>query len=459
MDKLALKLAFFGAGMNFVVIKLGDTFRVEAPLLYALAMYVPAIVLGTAAWFMVPSFARSRTIVACVLVVAAGIFYATDAENHRGSVAFCYIVMALPIAALIVKNRCWWLCARVYVLSNALALGLALYFEYWVHGVKMVGRLHRLGMLVGEDGSYLLANPNIIGGQLALAAVLAFMLYLRSRAPRATSNRPMAELQPFGLGWTVFLALGCILTASRGAFVALLGGLGLLLLRGTRSQQSSKLNDLVAFSGVLLLILAFTAVAIGFTPWTSLLDRFDRNNTLTGSGRTVIWRHAYDIWRSNPRYLLVGTGTGVAPEVIGRYLGLTKGDDYETAALTAHNAFVEWGLTHGLLGMAAGIWMLAAICRTARKLDRRDRSVYRQTLLLCFCLASMNFVTFYYQFFVAAAALILSGMSQPPPRVRIVRRPQSEAARPATAGEPHGHRLRPKRRAEYCNPVSPGGTS
>jgi len=460
MGKLALKLAFFAAGMNFIALKLGEALGARTPLLYVVAMCLPAVVLGTASWCTVPSFARSRLVVVCVLIASAGMLYATEAENHRGFVGLSYIVMALPIAALIVEHRYWWTCAKVYVLGNASALALALYFEYWVHGITMLGKLHRLGFLASEDGAYRLSNPNIVGGQLAFAAVLAFMLYLKNDSqPARRFNGKAAERSRFGLGWTVFLSLGCILTASRGAFVAWLGGMGLLLLWGTRTQKSEKVNDLVALSGVLLLIMAFASVAVGFTPWGSLQDRFDSGSeVITGSGRTVIWQNAFDTWRSNTRYVLIGTGTGVAPEALGRHLGLTQGDGYTPAALDAHNTFVEWGLSFGLLGMAAGLCMLVTVCRKAGKMDHRAGSVNRQAMLLCFCLASMNYVTFYQQFFVAAGALILASLSQPAVRPKATHhRSRQELEFPAPSEQRRRSRSKQPQRATVA--VSQGSES
>ncbi|MBN2477083.1 MAG: O-antigen ligase family protein [Pirellulales bacterium] len=454
MGKLALTLAFFAAGLNFVALKLGDAFGGKAPLLYAVAMGVPAVTLGAASWWSVASFARSRLIVACALIAVAGMFYATEPENHRGFVGLSYILMTLPIAALIVENRCWWLCAKVYVYANALALSLALYFEYWVHGITMLGDLHRLGFLRSSDGAYRLANPNVVGGQLAFASVLAFIMYLKAGSSQSEARKAAVGLQKFSLAWTLFLSLGCILTASRGAFVAWLGGMGPLLFWGTRSQKSYKVRDLVGFGTVLALLMLFASIAVGFTPWGSLQGRFDsQKEIVTGSGRTLIWKYAFDTWRTNPQYWLVGTGTGTAPEALGRHLGLTQGDGYTPAALDAHNAFVEWGLSFGLFGAATGICMLVTVCRRARHMDRRDGTINRQVILLCFCLTSMNYVTFYQQFFVAAGALILSSLSAPSP-IGQARLSRPEPADSLSATGQHRRRPRLIRHAPLSDPVS-----
>jgi O-antigen ligase len=245
--------------------------------------------------------------------------------------------------------------------------------------------------------------------------VLAFILYLKPAARvDQTGNTPVRP-DNFSLAWTVFLSLGCILTASRGAFAALLGGMAALLFWGTRGQTTSRLKDLVAVSGVLLAMLLFMTVATDFEPWQTLQTRLDNGESvITASGRTEIWKHAFEMWISNPQYLLVGTGTGAVPESLGEYLGLThRYDESVPRALDTHNTFVEWGLTFGLLGMTAGICLLVAVWRKAQELDRRDGSANRRAILICFALRSMTCVTYYQVYVMAAGGLMLAMLSEP----------------------------------------------
>jgi hypothetical protein len=409
MARFLLAIAFFSAGMNFIALKLGEYFHVEEPLLVNVALCLPAAVLGSASWVMIRSFGRSWQMVLCVVIAWIGLWYAVETNRHRGLVAVSFLTLVLPLAALIVEHRCWWLCAKAYVFANTLAMGLALWFEYENDSLSRV--LYRFGFLVSNDGSWWLSNPNLVGGQLAFAAVLALVLHLRNGQQNlaAASGR-------FSLLWTAVLSLGCVLTASRGAFLAWLGGTGVLLFWGTRSQTPGKLRDLIAVSGLLTCVVLLLVVASGFAPWRTLYQRCDEQSGLhTGSGRTVIWKAAVGAWYSNPRYFFIGTGTGVAPEVLGQYMGLTLDDGVTAVAGSAHNTFIEWGLSLGLLGIAAGIPLLITACKRARQLDGRDLTVNRQALLLSFCTLSMFYVTFYQLSFVAAGALIVAGLSEPPP--------------------------------------------
>ncbi len=447
MGRLTLKLAFVAAGLNYTVLKLGEIFHYESPLLLAVALCVPAAILGSTSWWAVGSFARSWPVVVCIAIAWLGLIFTLQPNNHRGFVAASYLTMALPIAALIVQHRCWWLCAKVYVFANAFALALTFWLEYQNSGLGMLSKLYRFGFLMSDDGTMRLANPNVVGGQLAFASVLALILYLRTGSRANVAGHPSDRPGRFSLGWSVFLAAGCILTASRGAFVALLGSAAMLLFWGTRSQTAGKLKDLVAVANLLLLMVLFVVVGTGVTPWGNLQQRLDVGVELfTASGRVAIWKAAFDAWCSNTRYFLFGAGPGAAPEALARHVGLTRPDGVTPGALDAHNAFAEWGLSCGLIGIAAGICLLWAVVRKARQMDRREGTVNRQAILVCFGLTSMNYVTYYQLFFVAAGALILSMLSEAPAVVKPADTACNAVAMPTNKSEsiPKGSHLQEK---------------
>ena len=235
----------------------------------------------------------------------------------------------------------------------------------------------------------------------------------RCLVPLPTAHRPLptAHSAGFSIGWTVFLSLGCILTASRAAFVAWLAGMGLLMWKA-RVHQSRKLRDLAAVSSVLGATVLFLVFAVDFRPWQSLASRLDNSaHVLSVSGRMTIWRAAFDVWCSDQRHFLIGTGTGSVSEAIGRQLRLTGRDGFTLAGMDAHSALVEWGLSHGMLGIVAATVLAAIAIRRAGRQDRRAGTVFRGAVLLCFGLASMNYVTYRDPIILAAGALILSMLS------------------------------------------------
>jgi len=415
MDKLALRVAMFTVGMHFVFPRLADAFGVHLSQLLVLGLCLPAVMLGSMSFWRVASFGRSWPVVLCVAVAWIGLAYGAGRTNNRGLLNVAYVTSTLPIAALIVERRCWWLCARMFVIGSAFAMCLAIWFEYVLCTSGIVKSLYRFGNLWSADGDLRLANPNLIGNQLALAAVLALVLYLRDGNRRKAHQGTAAPAQ-FSLAWTLLLSMGCMLTASRGAFVSWAGGMTILVLWGMDSRQSRKARDLVAFCGVMFAVMLFVAAATGFQPWQTLQARLESpEKLLSASGRLPIWISAYELWTADLKTLLFGLGTGLVPETLGAYLGHLTADGVTTLPTDTHNSFVEWGLSFGLLGMVAGVCLLWGVFRRTRLLDRRDGIVYRQAILVCFCTASMTYVTVFYIFFCAAGPLILAMLSDPPP--------------------------------------------
>ncbi|HUT59064.1 MAG TPA: hypothetical protein VNA25_14540, partial [Phycisphaerae bacterium] len=246
MARIVLTFTMIVAAFHFLIPRLGDFFGIAPWRFIGLSMYLPAVILGTRSWWKTRSFARSWPAVLCVLIAWVGLLYAGKTESNRGVLIAAYLTMVLPVAALIVENRCWWHCVRVYVVASVAALALVIWFECRTHAGAMHLSLIRFGLLVSEDQSRYTANPNQVGGQLAFVAVLGFMLYLRREAARLRQASTPPRQDAFGLAGVVFLSLGCILTASRGAFVSWFGGMALLLFYGTGRIAPSKFKDLVA---------------------------------------------------------------------------------------------------------------------------------------------------------------------------------------------------------------------
>jgi len=414
MAKLALRLAFFAVGMNFVIPRLADGYQMYISSASVVYLCLPAVLLGSASFWAVRSFARSWPVILCIAVAWFGLCYGGVRTNHRGHLNVAYLTMLLPMAALIVEQRCWWLCARMYVLGCVAGLALALWFEYVVHFSGIAGAFYRFGNLLNAAGTFKLANPNLLGDQFALAAVLAFMLYLQGDTANRPNRSTAAATGRFGLGWMLFLSLGCVLTASRGAFLAWLGGISVLLLGGMRGQKSERLQGLAALCSVLIFAVVFSVAATGFRPWQTLQMRMESPAAvLSASGRVPIWIAALEVWLSNPRNFLLGLGTGLAPESLGAHMGYFLADGLSPFPTDCHNTFVEWGLSFGLVGMISGACLLWQTFDKARRLDRRDGTANRLAVLACISLASMAYVTVFQTFFLAAGPLILAMLSEP----------------------------------------------
>ncbi len=424
MARFSLILAFVMSAVGFLIPKLNEILDIELPGAFYLIFHLPAVILGMGSWCKVRCFAHSWPVVACVLAASLGLLYGAETKSWQGVMIAVSLAAVLPIAALIVEHRCWWLCAKTYVVTNAFVLAAVLWFAY--HEEHRGLSLFRLGWLRSDDGMVVLRYPNHLGSQLAVAAVLAFILYLhagtKGNQVQSTSNRRGA----FSLGWTVFLSLGCILTASRGAFVACFGGMGMLFFWGTRALPSSKLKDLLVVLWLAILVALCLSVAGVPIPGGSLQERFagpDGSNLATLGNRTTIWKSAYNAWRSDMKYTIRGVGTGRASEIVGRFHEFAKGDGYGIHRKSCHNTCVEWLVSLGLLGAVPAICLLGIACSRARELDARDGTVNRQAILISVLLASMVGIIYSRFDWIGVAPLMLAMLSQPAAVRRLSRLP------------------------------------
>jgi O-antigen ligase len=445
MARAVLIVAFAAVPHVFLVPKLAELLHVPISRFLDLIIYLPAVAFGVRSWLRTRSFARSWTLLLCVAVVWIGLLHALDAGSQRGLLIAFYLTMILPVAALIDEQRCWWVCARVFVISSVVALGFLTWSEYQATNGRLFACLVRFGSLISMDGSTRLANPNPVGGQLAFAAILAFVLYLKSQsqrmfAPSAFSSGTSAEPDfmarnptapdqthqmvhcqgdRFGgyyLAATVVLSLGCFLTASRGAFFSWFAGMAVLVLFGTQHLSQNKLRDVVAFSGMLLAVALLAVTAGSFTPWGHLYERTvghqDQSFASLGS-RTEIWKHAVEAWWSDPKFRLFGTGTGTADLVLGDYDDRADYDEYGALRRNSHSAYIEWGLSLGALGIVAAMILASVMVFKARQLDLRQNMASRQAILVYIALFSGTIVTYRHSWWFAAGSLILAMLTDP----------------------------------------------
>ena len=412
MVKLALILVFTSASLGILVSKVSEMMGLQMQRAYVLGLCLPAMILGVRSWWKVPCFARSGPVIACALIAWAGLIYAEHTESHRGLLIAANLTLVLPIAAVIVEKRCLLFSCKAFVIGSAAALVLTLYFDYRSYGPSLFTSLHRLGFLLSENRGVRLGNPNRLGGQLAIAAVVAFVLYLTYAARQGQRGDPLEKPKRFGLGWTLFLSLGCFLTGSRGAFVAWLGGMGLLLLRGMEHQKPSRIRDLVAVGALGLSAMLFVSVASEVTLWEKLYARFFAEGKIATAGsRTEIWEDAVKAWLSDPAYTLVGTGTGRADEVLRQYSEpgeLAYGAD---SIRDCHSAFMEWFLSYGLLGLGPGICLLGAAVVKGRDLDAAEGTVHRMAILLSVLLFAVTAGIHRQPCWVGVGALVLAMLS------------------------------------------------
>ena len=443
MARLALAMVFVTSAFGFLLPKFWELVGRPPVLFIDLALCLPAVLLGSFYWWKGRCFSSTWPVVLCIGLVWLSLAYPGNVEVMRGTFIAALVTLPLPVAALIVEKRAWAFSAQVYVWANAAAMLAALWFESRVE-TSIVAALGRFGFLAARDGASRMGNPNQVGGQLALAAVLAFVLYLKQQGGR--QPRPATRRMPqVNLALMILLSIGCMLTASRGAFASWLCGVGALFLWGTRALPIWRVKDLLAISAIGLLFAMLLMAAGGTTPWGRLQERFgDERSNGSLSGRTEIWAAALKAWHSNPDFLWRGTGTGMADDVLGQFTPSAVEDEQGVLRKNCHNAFVEWALSLGLLGLAAGGCLASSAVYQAIRLDRREANVGRIAILGCVALFAMGAVSYRHECWPATGALVLAMLSEPAGRGL----PLGRIGRPSADPEPPRRHALPRRQAE-----------
>jgi len=408
---MAIVVSAFGVLMN----KIWEFLGREPVLFFDLALMLPAVLLGSVCWWKGRSYASRWPVVLCVALIWMSLYFPGNSERLRGFLIAALVTIPLPLAALIVEKRAWSFCAKVYVWANAAMMTAALWFESRVEH-SFLHALGRFGFLVRADGSSHTGNPNQVGGQLAFAAVVAFILYLKScEEKKETADSKMPDVY---LALMVFLSVGCMLTVSRGAFAAWLPAMGLLLVFGTGNLPMTRLRDLLALSCMGVILVVGLMVAKQTTPWGRLQERFGADSSRSLSGRADIWGSAVKAWQSHPDFIWRGTGIGMADDVLGQYSPTTDANDEGVLRKNCHNGAVEWMLSLGLVGIVVGMCLAGSMAYQTLRLDGRDRNVGRSAMIICVVIFAMTAVSYRHKCWPATAALVLASLTEPAVRRR-----------------------------------------
>lgn len=410
---LALGLAFFAIGLQFCFPRLFAFLRLPLIPFLGMAMCLPATLLGVGSWLRARSFAASWPVVVCALLAWASLVYAEESQGKRAFYFAALLTMTLPVAALIAQQRAWAFCAKAFILGSAAATLIVAWLQLVVErGWMNIGGI-RFGLFFHRSLGERATNPNEVGFQLALATILTLVLYLRSGTAGSDSSR--RNRGGLGLVLMAILTSGCLLTVCRGAIVSIAVGLSILLLRGTRGQYIGRLRELVVATVLALTFVLFLAAASGRTPWEGLKNRFVGDKSVSTLGnRLDIWKNVFRAIGSNPKYLWFGAGTGMASQVLGRFDVGAMEDDYGQLHRNCHNIYLDWILTYGLLGLAAGACLVLAVWHRAVGLDRRDGGIARISFLATVSLLGMTGTMYQHVAWAATGSLVLAMLSDAP---------------------------------------------
>ena len=217
-------------------------------------------------------------------------------------------------------------------------------------------------------------NPNVAAGVLVTTAPYAGWAVIEAwygvrRAVQPRGLHPGLALA-VGLGASALIVLGLLLTASRGAWLALacavlLAGLWIVSGRLSRGQPRRQAWIWAALGvATAAMVLAAILVLPGAVP--AVLEILQ--GPASGLDRIGLWRNSLILVRDYP---LVGAGLGSFPLLYSTYALLVH-----VAAMThSHNLYTSVLIEQGISGLLALIWMWLLFGRTVwGRLRRSDRS-------------------------------------------------------------------------------------
>lgn len=181
-------------------------------------------------------------------------------------------------------------------------------------------------------------SPNALG--LFIVPVMA--VYAWYITQRKTHQRWVAAVLLAGI-------LAILLAVSKGAIIAFIATLLLLAWLTTKRRKQ------------VLFGLAIVAAIILLSPLRAPFLQLATLQTDSGQSRIQLYKGTVEIVKGHPL-----TGTGLAG--FGPAFERVRPDQYTEKLIYPHNIFLNFWVETGLLGLAAIIWIMVIVARTAYKL-------------------------------------------------------------------------------------------
>lgn len=216
--------------------------------------------------------------------------------------------------------------------------------------------------LVGVSGSYV--NKNHFAGLMELVLPLAVGLGLTAW----DRSRTLVGEVSVWLGFGVLMLMGLVMSGSRGGLIGC--AVGLLFAKIMCSPSIVVFGRyLLLATGIMFLGLGIVALSMG---GSEIWDLY-ASKQIT-SQRPDQWR---DTLSAIPGFLFFGSGLGtydaVFPVFKSPELGWLRYDH-------AHNDFLEYLFTSGLVGVGSFLWVIASASLRLSTVPRSERSILRNPL-------------------------------------------------------------------------------
>lgn len=348
-----------------------------------------------------------------LLIVADSMFFPFVSGKNFAFRIVVEIMAAAWVGLLIINFRKYW--PKWGLLAAAFAVFVALTFIFAVFGVNfsmsfwsnyermdgVITQLHLLGLFLVLIGTFRTKREwfSIFAVSIFVSAIIAlygFLEYfgiityeqnLHSRIISTLGNPLyvaaylsfhiflifylLGEIKNIWLKWLLgtilfFEFIILFLTGSRGAFVGMVLGIGLILLYYTFLTAGRKKK--IIFVSIIL-ILATLPVFLNifqnteFIRSNGTLSRFSDISLKAGESRFIIWDIAFDAFRERP---ILGWGSENFIVPFGKYYD-PRAFNLEPWYDRTHNMFFEWLVAGGVVGFLAYLFLIGSIFWTIIK--------------------------------------------------------------------------------------------
>ena len=399
-------------------------------------LFLPGVLAG--AWMFLEHPRRIRAIPMFVIiaVMVVGLAWTMPTERGRGLVELALFAVPLPLSVLIARRKEWLRAVIVYLGASSVAAVYLLYDWLQSPARDSLGS-YRYGSLYDENLTRIM-EPNITATHLAFGVILVAILWLGPR--HHLSGR---QWQVISIGCLPVLFAGMVMSGSRGGTLSFLGAVTVLAaLTSYRRRLSLRTNvlggmALVALAALLLVVPNPVSQRIDSQAGTSVAGRtadggssrangrgstvrsFDAGqNTRSFGGRIEIWQAAVDASLSSGAMLLVGAGTGGADHAVAAAdpdLVIAEVGEHDVLRANAHNSYLYWLVSYGLIGVLIAGAAFAVIAAYAFRIDWVQQLGAGSAMLAFFMLTSVTLIAFRLEMTSVAVATLTLGYILPAP--------------------------------------------
>ncbi|MCA1552784.1 MAG: O-antigen ligase family protein [Chloroflexi bacterium] len=245
------------------------------------------------------------------------------------------IALFYAIANLRSVDQLWWF-ARACALFGIVVAFYYVLSNNWVARAGKFDVLSRLGAALSEpfpDVPGRRLHPNTVGGIIAMLTPFAIALLMEAR------SRGRAWL-PW-LAATALLLLGLLLSASRGAWIALAAAIAFWTLWRLAAGRTRRVQVLLGVGG--LILFGFAVVLASLTEMGSI-GVVSSEGTSSVVSRMTLWRAA---WSVGGDYLLTGAGLGSVAMLLSAYYFLIP----VLFVIHSHSLFLDMLIEQGMLAL------------------------------------------------------------------------------------------------------------